>query len=118
MATSDIDTVLAQVAAERGRQDAKWGGPEHDDEHTTADFVLLIQDYASWARVMAGMDSAEKALRRLIQVAALAVAAVESIERKLPERCGNCDTRLPEGCKGLFRSDGDACLLVRTESDL
>lgn len=25
--------------------------------------------------------------------------------------CGNCDARLPEGCGGEFRSDGEACKL-------
>ncbi|MBK5230230.1 MAG: hypothetical protein JJE27_03555 [Thermoleophilia bacterium] len=75
------ETVLADVAAERSRQDAKWGGAEHDDKHSTADFVQLIEDYAGWARVMAGMRSDGKARERLIQVAALAVAAVERIDR-------------------------------------
>jgi hypothetical protein len=97
--------VLADVAVERERQDAKWGGAAHDDEHTTADFVALIQDYAGWARVMAGMNSPEKARRRLIQVAALAAAAAESIDRKLPPICGNCDTRMPGGCGGLFKDE-------------
>lgn len=75
-------TVLASVSMERQRQDEKWGGAEHDDHHTTAEFVQLIEDYAGWARVMAGMNSPEKARNRLIQVAALAVAAVESLDRK------------------------------------
>jgi len=74
--------VLAKVAAERQRQDEKWGGPAHDDSHATADFVQLIQDYAAWARVMAGMGSPDKARRRLVQAAALAVAAAESIDRQ------------------------------------
>jgi hypothetical protein len=73
--------LLAEVAEERMRQDAKWGGAEHDDEHSTAEFVQLIEDYAGWARTMAGMNSPEKAERRLIQVAALALAAVESSRR-------------------------------------
>lgn len=75
--------VLEQIRQERDRQDQKWGGPIHDDEHVTADFVQLIEDYAGWARVMAGMNSPDKARKRLVQVAALAVAAVESIDRKL-----------------------------------
>lgn len=76
------DDVLKEVALERGRQDGKWGGPNHDDQHSTAEFVQFIEDYAGWARQMAGMGSHDKARRRLIQVAALAVAAVESIDRK------------------------------------
>lgn len=79
--TRDALGLLAEVAEERLRQDDKWGGPEHDDGHTTADFVMLIRDYAGWARTMAGMNSPEKAERRLIQVAALALAAVESSRR-------------------------------------
>ena len=74
-------TVLQEVADERVRQDEKWGGPEHDDTHTAQEWVQLIEDYAGWARVMAGMGSRDKARRRLIQVAALAVAAAESIDR-------------------------------------
>ena len=73
--------VLGMVAVERERQDGKWGGPAHDDARSTADFVQLIEDYAGWARTMSGMGSHDKARRRLVQVAALAVAAVESILR-------------------------------------
>jgi hypothetical protein len=73
---------LIDVGLERSRQDEKWGGKDHDDKHPVWEFVQLIQDYAGWARVMAGMGSYEKARRRLIQIAALAVSAVESIDRK------------------------------------
>jgi hypothetical protein len=76
------ELILRQVANERDRQDAKWGGAPHDDDHSTAEFVQFIEDYAGWARTMAGMDSPDKARRRLIQVAALAVAAVESMDRR------------------------------------
>lgn len=75
------ETVLTDVAIERERQDAKWGGPSHDDIHRVADFVQFIEDYAGWARQMASMLSYDKARHRLIQVAALAVAAVELIDR-------------------------------------
>lgn len=75
-----VRQAVQDVETGRQRQDGKWGGPAHDDHHTTADFVQLIEDYAGWARTMAGMDS-HKARRRLIQVAALAVAACEAIDR-------------------------------------
>lgn len=75
-------SVIDEVVAERQRQDEKWGGAEHDDSHDTTVFVQLIEDYAGWARVMAGMQNGIKARRRLVQVAALAVAAVESIDRR------------------------------------
>lgn len=73
---------INNVIEERQRQDNKWGGAGHDDQHSVSDFVLLIEDYAGWARTMAGMRNLQKARNRLIQVAALAVAAVESIDRK------------------------------------
>lgn len=92
-----FSNIIIEVAQERNRQDMKWGGAAHDDHHTTAEFVGLIEDYAGWARVMAGMDNLEKARNRLIQVAALAVAAVESIDRK---------TKV-EGCDHAW-SDDDA----------
>jgi hypothetical protein len=78
---ANLRRCLWMLAHERMRQDEKWGGPEHDDLHTTADFAQLAQDYAGWARVMAGMGSAEKAQRRMLQVAALALADVERAMR-------------------------------------
>lgn len=75
------ENVLREIGAERRRQDAKWGGSKHDDLHSTAEFVQLIEDYAGWARTMAGMNRPDKARARLVQVAAIAVAAVESIDR-------------------------------------
>lgn len=77
---SPLRQVLADIAAERRVQDGKWGGPEHDDGHDPWQWVQLIQDYAGWARVMAGMDR-DKYRRRMVQIAALAVAAVESHDR-------------------------------------
>ncbi|MEO0796640.1 MAG: hypothetical protein AAFX93_15835 [Verrucomicrobiota bacterium] len=78
--------ILNFVAEERARQDAKWGGPQHDDQHSTADFCRYISNYTGWADQMADMGSPLKARRRLIQVAALAVAGAESIERKQRKR--------------------------------
>lgn len=73
-------TITLEVIAERARQDAKWGGPEHDDQHGLADFCGFInQRTADLAR---GFETTEHARKRMIQIAALAVAAVESIDRK------------------------------------
>ncbi len=78
-----LSKVLEEIAAERQRQDGKWGGPDHDDQKSANDFVQHAQDYAGWARVMAGMGSLEKYRRRMMQVAALAVAAVQATDRAL-----------------------------------
>ncbi|NKE46287.1 hypothetical protein HB662_15985 [Roseomonas frigidaquae] len=75
-------SVLVEVAAERTRQDAQWGGGECDDALPVTTFVQLIGDYAGWARVKAREGSAVEARQRLVQVAALAVAAVETLDRR------------------------------------
>lgn len=75
-------TVLAEVAAERTRQDAQWGGPARDDALPLPAFVQLMGDHAGWARVKLRAGPMVEARQRLVQVAALAVAAVESLGRR------------------------------------
>jgi hypothetical protein len=87
------DAAILDVIAERKRQDAKWGGPLSDDQRNhPSDWCRLIQDYAGWARTMASMDSSEKYRKRMVQIAALAVAAIESHDRLIdlgqPEQQG------------------------------
>lgn len=72
--------ILTDVENERRRQIGKWG-TESDYKRSIAEWVTLIQDYAGWARTMAGMNSMDKARNRLIQIAAMAVAAVEALDR-------------------------------------
>lgn len=82
-AAPQADEWVNDVVAERKRQDEKWGGPVHDDQKSPNDFVQHIEDYAGWARVMAGMGSLDKYRRRMVQVAALAGAAIEASDRRL-----------------------------------
>lgn len=74
--------VLEQVFRERIRQDAKWGGAANDDQWNPLDWHEMIADYNAWARRMACMGSFDKARNRYVQIAALAVAAVEALDRK------------------------------------
>lgn len=74
--------VLGELAAERQRADGKWGGAQHDDALTPDQWWAVLTDYAGWARRMWVMGSPDQARRRLVQLAALAVAAVEVIDRK------------------------------------
>ena len=79
---SDFGAVIIDVINERKRQDEKWGGSKIDDQRNRPfDWCLIIQDYASLARTMARLDSSEKYRKRMVQIAALAVAAVESHDR-------------------------------------
>ena len=77
-----IDSIFAEIYAERIRQDKRFGGAEHDDNQGVYFFIQSIQDFAGWARQMAAQDRYHDMRERLIQVAALAVAAVESEDRK------------------------------------
>lgn len=76
------ENVLREIGAERRRQDAKWGGAANDDQWNPLDWHEMIADYNAWARRMACMGSIDKARNRYVQLAALAVAAVEAIDRK------------------------------------
>ena len=68
----DVEDVLEQVVLEREKQVEKGYTTEHDDKHILRDFAQFIN-----RRVM------RKNLTRqdFIEVAALAVAAVEKIDR-------------------------------------
>jgi hypothetical protein len=75
-------SLLLEISAERSHQDEKWGGATHDDQHSTNEFLTFIGSYSSKACDAAAQGDAIEARRRLIQVAALAIASVESIDRK------------------------------------
>lgn len=65
----------AEVQAERARQDEQWGGPSHDDQHDPVDWDGFIEYQAYWGRE-------QDPRRRFVKIAALAIAAIESIDRK------------------------------------
>lgn len=69
--------VLADVLEERSRQDAQWGGAAHDDEHTTSDWMnFIVKQTAFWFSGYGGSRE------RLVKIAALAVAAIEMLDRR------------------------------------
>lgn len=75
-------SILADVSAERDRQVGKWGSLQ-DLANTPLDWHEMIADYNAWARRMAAMGSPDKARTRYIQIAALAVAAVEALDENV-----------------------------------
>ena len=71
--------VIFDIQLERMYQDEQWGGPEHDDEHTIFDFKSFINKQL----LSVGYPSDNHVSRKaLVNVAALAVAAIESIDRR------------------------------------
>lgn len=81
-----IATVVDEVVLERRKQDAQWGGARHDDSHSMWDWLGLIKTFIfkadkAYSRYD-GVEASSQVRRRLIQVAALCVAAVEAIDRR------------------------------------
>lgn len=74
--------ILKEIFEERSRQIKKWTGVFNDLLYSPFDWHEMISDYNGWARRMWSMRSYDKARKRLIQVAALAVAAVEALDVK------------------------------------
>jgi len=78
------DRVVEDIKSERELQDYKWGGPEHDDTHKPEEWQTFIVEHArravhaAWGRPAPGDDYRQQ----MIRVAALAVAAVESEDRR------------------------------------
>ncbi len=78
-----MNDVLETVAQEREWQDKEWGGPTHDDQHNSHDWIAFIVRQAGRA-VMWPFDSLNFR-KQMIRVAALAVAAVEWVDRIIDE---------------------------------
>lgn len=81
--------VLDEVADERERQDEQWGGAGHDDGHTLSVWSDLLGERATKIRVEAGLDkrrsqppNTRRVRREAVIMAALAVALIESLDRR------------------------------------
>jgi hypothetical protein len=75
------DLLFGRISRERTRQDEEWGGAEHDDSHNHQDWVIFISKQIGLALAYRSNDFES----RMIKVAALAIAAIESSRRK--EEC-------------------------------
>lgn len=67
------------ILQERERQDLKWGGPKHDDKHGLHDWVAFIIKHLGKAVTWPINRSVFR--RQMIRVAALAIAALEWLDR-------------------------------------
>ena len=80
--------IFDEIAEERKDQDEQWGGPEHDDQHEFFDFNRYIRkqgcslDHCEEVETNSIETNRLMARKHFIKIAALAVAAVESIDRK------------------------------------
>ncbi|WP_062362310.1 hypothetical protein [Variovorax paradoxus] len=63
------------VSAERNRQDEQWGGTQHDDQHNAVEWVNCI------SKQLHRLCNKAERRDRLVKIAALAIAAIESGDR-------------------------------------
>jgi hypothetical protein len=74
--------VLNEVDAERNTQDAKWG-TAFDDRNTPYNWAAYIGQYSTRHLIGDPTKVSETEFRAdMVKVAALAVAAIESIDRR------------------------------------
>lgn len=73
------ESILQDIRDERQAQDGKWGGPAHDDTHPSDEWCKFIADRLC---VVVGPIHPKQKRRIWIEIAALAVAAAESLERR------------------------------------
>jgi hypothetical protein len=76
-----MEEIFVEIAEERGRQDFKWGGPGHDDEHDQDDWSRFIDKHLRKATPSFRFDR-ELFRKQMVRVAALALAAIEWVDRK------------------------------------
>lgn len=92
--------IMADIGKERLAQDRQWGGPEHDDQHHEYDWLNFMGHQADRISEILVVNSHygfsdqnpvlrlcspvgyELTRQHFIKIAALAVAAVESMDRK------------------------------------
>lgn len=73
---------VSQVIEERRKQDRQWGGADHDDDHQRKDWLGFIREHSDRAtRALKGCDFDEYR-KQLVEIAALALAGIESHDRK------------------------------------
>jgi hypothetical protein len=73
---------LLEVVDERISQDRQWGGPDHDDKHDAFDWCGYIRKQLTYVNTEATMQGGAITFRRrMIKVAALAIAGIQARDR-------------------------------------
>lgn len=77
---------VRRVLSERERQDAKWGGLAHDKEHSRSDWLYFIERGCARAFQHDCNPEEDLYLVEMVQIAALAIAAIEARQALARER--------------------------------
>ena len=89
---SNRGVICAELMERREQQDVQYGGEQHDDAHVLNDWVVLVSRYATDAApnpvCKHDLDYSPEDLarfrHRMLDAAALAMAAIESLDRRFP----------------------------------
>lgn len=73
-------TILAQIDAERDRQDEQWGGPAHDAGLTRAQWIALIREHTD--RAARSATDGDSYRQELVASAAIMIAALEAHDER------------------------------------
>jgi hypothetical protein len=76
------EAVLAEIVLERMAQDAEHGGPAADDEHDCNEWLVIALRHLGLAANDEAAVDPGRFRRQMIRVSAVALAAVESFDRK------------------------------------
>lgn len=111
----DLTTeAVGDISMERVLQDHQWGGPETDDQRSEAEWSEYIHRQLS--KLFQDEGGALAARDRFVKVAALAIAAIQSIDRRNPQVCDcpNCQLR-----RALESGEGGVHVIeVKSPTDL
>lgn len=80
------EDAIEDIRQERFAQHCEWGGDDHDDHHSSSDWIVFISKQLGKA-VVHEWSQAERSLFRssMVKVGALAVAAIEWYDRNWKE---------------------------------
>ncbi len=73
------ESIFAEIAIERDRQDRQWGGSEHDDCNSPSDWMGILVKHLG--KAVHWPWTARIFRHQMVVVAAVALAAVEWAER-------------------------------------
>lgn len=79
--SNQTPSVFDEIKAELDRQQSEWGGPSHDDTHDARDWHILL-NIQMGKLADALLEGRQSPRRRMIQIAAVCVSAVESMDRR------------------------------------
>lgn len=78
MAKQNPNSIFTEIGMERVRQRQQWGGGTHDDNHDIFDWFEFMRHQMH--KVQYDLEHYQR--EGLIKIAALAIAALESLDRK------------------------------------